>query len=103
MAMELKMINPGLVNESSIAYRIDEYKLFFDGFEGLGNVDDDGDEFYYLCSYWRDLSLSNEWNFIAERIYEDDHTLAWFTKAEADYVKSWMRKEIENEWGVKIA
>lgn len=100
--MELKMVNPSICNQTSIAYRIDEFTLVFDGFEGLGNVDDDGDEFYYYCSYWRDRSLGDEWNFSAERMYENDHTLAWFTKMEADYVKAWMRKEIEEEWGVKI-
>lgn len=93
--MKLELVNPDFMNQSNHDYGIEEYTLVFDGFDGIGNIDEDGDEFYYYCSYWRDFSMGDDWNFIAERIYEDDHTPAYFTKVEADFVKQYMIEKVK--------
>ena len=99
--MGLVMVNPDFMNQSNPNYGIEEYTLVFDGFEGIGNVDEDGDEFYYYCSYWRDLSLSDGWNFIAHRVYEDDNTPAYFTKVGRDFVVQYMNDRIMELNGVE--
>lgn len=58
----------------------DTFRLVFDG-----EIDEDGDYFFYCCEYWEDV---DQWHF--QRIYEDDYTNAGFTAEQIEMVKSVM-------------
>lgn len=89
--MDIKMINPVILNQSEPGY--DHYTLVFSGFEGIGNIDEDGDEFYYYCCMYRDAVIGI-WEFYADKMYEDDHVEADFTASQMQYIKEYMHKQI---------
>lgn len=52
-----------------------------------GRIDDDGDEYFYLCEYWLD---KDEYKFI--KMYEYDNVKADFTVEEKEYIQTQMCK-----------
>lgn len=94
------MIEPIFVDQSSTAYAMDDFALIFQGFEGVGNVDEDGDIFYYDCHLWRDRTSGNHWKFHAVKIYESWTVVeAGFSKEEEWFVEHKLMEIVKEEVG----
>ena len=100
MAMELKMVNPCFEStEFTDGGRM--YKLIFDGWDGIGNVDEDGDEFWYevICEdrvYNYAHAFANGYSWFFDKVYEDDATGADFSNMEIEIVIKAMLEAIKN-------
>ena len=79
------------------------YTLCFDGFEGVGNIDEDGDEFFYCVECeplrsgwynWKRVKYGYYWIF--DKVYEDDHFEANIDDDEKEFVIQYMLERIES-------
>lgn len=100
MPMELKMVNPCFEStEFTDGGRM--YKLIFDGWDGIGNVDEDGDEFFYevTCEdvVWnRADARAYGYSWFFDKVYENDCTGADFSNTEIEIVINAMLEAIKN-------
>ena len=102
--MKFKMVNP-CFQISNFTDGGKLYTLVFDGWEGIGNVDDDGDEFYYEITaddqcypYCHALAYGYSWFF--DKVFEDEAVEADFSDTEVEIVVNAMMEMIrENKEG----
>lgn len=100
MAMESIILNPHFEAET-FKDGTHWYSLVFDGFDGIENVDDDGDEFYYevTCEdvVWNHAdAFANGYSWFFDKIYEDDSTKAEFSDSEVEAIIHTMLEAIKN-------
>lgn len=95
----MNLINPHFKVDGN-----DCYTLCFDGFEGIGNIDEDGDEFFYCVECepltngwysWNKIKYHYYWTF--DIIYEDDAFEADLSDDEMEFVMQYMLEKI-NEY-----
>lgn len=78
------------------------YTLCFDGWDGDGNVDEDGNKFWYQVT--ADDTLHNSASYIAygfswyfDKCYEDEYIRADFTDTEIEFVVNFMMELIDED------
>lgn len=101
MAKELKMVNPHFqtdyfMNGSKM------HRLVFDGWDGIGNIDEDGDEFWYEVTAepeaWnRADAYAYGYSWFFDKVYEDDSIKADFSNTEIEIVIREMMEMIRQE------
>lgn len=102
MTMKLKMVNPHF---EVVSYHDESnmYRLTFDGWDGIGNVDEDGDgdEFFYdvtcedrVYDYAHAFAYGYSWFF--NKVYDDDYTDADFSDTEIEIIIHTILEAIKN-------